>query len=327
MTPKQNLYPLLFEPIFKEKIWGGQRLKTELNKAIPTGKIGESWEISAVEDDYSVVKNGPFSGQSLEELLQKFQEDLVGKSVYRDYQNHFPLLVKFIDASEKLSVQLHPDDELALKRHDSFGKTEMWHILHAQENSYVINGFKKGVTRGDYLKKLEEGELEQILHKEKVSAGDTIFIKPGLIHSIGKGILLAEIQQTSDITYRVFDWNRVDRNGESRQLHTDLAIDAIDFKASEQTKIAPLQQRNQFKILVQNKYFTTRQLHIQNQKFEWNQPEIDSFVVLMCTKGHFILKSGNYQLKLNYGETVLIPAEIKQFTLEAEESELLAVTV
>lgn len=327
MNPDPNaLYPLRFTPIFKEKIWGGHQLHSILNKPIPNLKTGESWEISAVDDNDSTIVNGRFAGITLKELIEEFKEKLVGRAVYEDHGLHFPLLVKFIDAAENLSVQLHPDDHLALKRHNSLGKAEMWYVIHAEKNAGVISGFKDGTDRQRYLSHLKNGKLEDLLHKEKVKAGDTIYIKPGLVHSIGKGILLAEIQQTSDITYRIFDWNRLDKNGQGRTLHTDLALDAIDFESNSQSKIPGKTTANQLQTLVENKYFKTRRLKLEADEYQWHQPEIQSFVILMCTKGRVELSCDQSREELVYGESILIPACFKTFSLSAKDAELLVVT-
>ncbi|MCH7524385.1 MAG: class I mannose-6-phosphate isomerase, partial [Bacteroidetes bacterium] len=224
-----ELYPLKFQPILKEKIWGGQKLKTLLNKQNDLPNIGESWEISDVDGDTSIVINGELKGKTLKELLELFKGDLIGEKNYKIFGNKFPLLIKFIDAKEDLSIQLHPNDELAAKRHNSFGKTEMWYVMQADVGSNLIIGFNKRITPETYLNYLEEKTLPKILNFDKVKEGDSYFIEVGRVHAIGAGVVLAEIQQTSDITYRVYDWDRVDDEGNSRDLHIDLAIDAIDI--------------------------------------------------------------------------------------------------
>ncbi|HLV41493.1 MAG TPA: type I phosphomannose isomerase catalytic subunit, partial [Brumimicrobium sp.] len=226
---KANLYPIKFHPILKEKLWGGNKLKTLLNKESHLPNIGESWEISDVEGDTSLVANGSLENQSLKHLLSTYKADLIGEKNYKQFGNSFPLLIKFIDAKEDLSIQLHPNDELAAKRHNSFGKTEMWYVMQTDPDSNLIVGFNQEMTSETYLKHLNEKTLTSILNFDRVKKGDAYFIDVGRIHAIGAGVLLAEIQQTSDITYRVYDWDRVDDKGQSRELHNNLAIDAFNF--------------------------------------------------------------------------------------------------
>ena len=200
------LYPLKFQPILKDKIWGGQKLQQILNKPTSSTEAGESWEISDVEGDTSVVSNGTMAGTSLKSLMELHTTDLLGHKNFQQFGTKFPLLIKFIDAKSDLSVQLHPNDALAKARHNSFGKTEMWYVVQADPDSNLIVGFNQPMTKELYLKHLEAKTLESILNFDTVEAGDTYFIEVGRIHAIGAGVLLAEIQQTSDITYRVYDW-------------------------------------------------------------------------------------------------------------------------
>src|SRR5882757_2449180 len=226
-----TLYPLKFKTIYKDKIWGGQKIKTYLHKdfgSLPN--CGETWEISGVKSDVSVVADGELAGESLADLLEKYQSELVGQKVYAHFGNIFPLLVKFIDANEDLSIQVHPNDELAKKRHNSFGKTEMWYVIEADPGSTLIAGFNKELTQQEYLDKFNSGHLMDILNKEDVKAGDVFFLPAGRVHTIGKGLLIAEIQQTSDITYRIYDFDRVDAQGNKRELHTEEALAALDYK-------------------------------------------------------------------------------------------------
>ena len=233
----KTLYPLKFDPILKDKIWGGQKLKTLLNKASDLPNIGESWELSDVEGDTSVVRNGALKGNSLKELLEHYQANLIGNKNYKVFGNKFPLLIKFIDAKEDLSIQLHPNDELAAKRHNSFGKTEMWYVMQADKDANLIVGFNQKMNAETYLEHLEAKTLTQILNFDKVKEGDTYFIEVGRVHAIGAGVMLAEIQQTSDITYRVYDWDRVDDQGNARELHNDLAIDAFNFDMEDNFRV------------------------------------------------------------------------------------------
>ncbi len=322
---KNKLYPLKFQPIVKEKVWGGEKLKTILQKKTDFEKTGESWEISAIENSVSKVINGKLKNHSLTELLAVYKEDLVGKKVYQTYGQKFPLLFKFLDAGQNLSLQLHPNDEIAKERHNSFGKSEMWYILQAEKNAGIYVGFIPGTTQQDYLEHLEKGNLEKIMNFEKVKPGDVFYIKPGLVHSIGKGVLLAEIQQSSDITYRLYDWNRKDLNGKPRELHTELALDAIDFQFDE-FKIKYNCSPNTFQQLVKSKFYTTRKINL-NKSLQLNYSETDSFVVFMCVKGEVEIKTNSETLHLNCGETAMIPASIKQLELQTTTAELLEITL
>jgi mannose-6-phosphate isomerase len=227
------MYPLKFYPILKERLWGGTKLGDILGKPLQNTITGESWELSGVEGDVSVVSNGELAGTSLKDLISEDPDGILGRSVGDRFGKEFPILIKFIDAKQDLSIQLHPDDELARIRHNSFGKTEMWYIMDSDEDAQLIVGFKRTVTKEEYLESLKNDRLTDLLNYESVREGDAFLINPGKVHAIGAGTLLAEIQQTSDITYRVFDFNRRDKNGNLRELHTDLALDAIDFEKKD----------------------------------------------------------------------------------------------
>ena len=227
-----SFYPLTFYPILKERIWGGTKLKTYLNKPISSEITGESWELSTVPSDVSVVKNGLFKGKNLNELIDLYPEEMLGKSVFARFGKQFPLLFKYLDAREDLSIQLHPNDELAKARHNSFGKTEMWYVMQADENARLIVGFKEDSSREEYLHHIENKKLISLLNEVPVKKGDVFFLETGTIHAIGAGIVIAEIQQTSDVTYRIYDWDRVDANGNERELHTEFALDAINYKTT-----------------------------------------------------------------------------------------------
>src|SRR5664280_990561 len=230
-----DLYPLKFETVLKEKVWGGDALVTRFNKrATESHSIGESWELSAVTDNQSVVRNGFLAGNNIEELIEVYMGDITGDSIFEKFGNEFPLLIKFIEAREDLSIQVHPNNDLARKRHSAYGKTEMWYILECKEGSKIYTGFKDGVTREIYEEAVVNGKIEELLNVEIVDSGDTFFTPAGRVHAIGAGIVLVEIQQTSDITYRIFDWNRKSSGKEKRELHTCLLYtsDAADEEDS-----------------------------------------------------------------------------------------------
>ncbi len=320
-----NLYPLKFTPILKDKIWGGQKLKTILNKNSDLPNVGESWEISDVEGDTSIVSNGSLKGKSLKDLLDVYKEELIGKHNYKTFKNKFPLLIKFIDAKEDLSIQLHPNDELAAKRHNSFGKTEMWYVFQADPGSNLIVGFNQEMTPEKYLKHLNDKTLTQILNFDEVKEGDTYFVEVGRVHAIGAGVMVAEIQQTSDITYRVYDWDRVDSEGNERELHNDLAIDAFDFDMPDNFRVTYDKTPNQSNEMVSCPYFTTNYLKI-NQTLQ-KENNHDSFIIYMCVDGDAEITANGSSEHIKKGETMLLPAAIKQFEISSKNATLLEVYV
>lgn len=319
-----KLYPLKFEPILKEKVWGGSKLHTSFNKK-ERGQIGESWEISGVSDSVSIVSNGNLKGKNLNELLKTYQSQLVGERVYNQFGNQFPLLFKFIDAAEDLSVQLHPNDELAKARHNSFGKTEMWYILDAEPNARLVIGFNQAMDIDTYREFLSANNITAILHSEEVAPGDAFVIAPGTVHAIGAGVLLAEIQQTSDITYRIYDWDRPGLNGAMRQLHNDLANEAINF-----TPLPAKQNytdiQNETVLVCQTPYFKTNKIWL-SESTQKDYGKLDSFVVYMCVEGELTIQFGEYREKLLKGETVLLPASAELVHLETENATLLEVYI
>lgn len=318
---KLPLYPIKFTPIFKEKVWGGNKLKSLLGKQSLLENIGESWEISGVEKNVSVVQKGALKGNTVLDLIEKYKADFTGQKVYEIYGAQFPLLFKFIDAKEVLSVQLHPDDKLAKKRHNSFGKTEMWYILQADENAELILGFNQQIDKKTYLNAIENNNIQQILHKEKVKPGDAFFIEPGLVHAIGAGVLLAEIQQTSDVTYRIYDWNRPDVDGKMRELHLDLAIDAIDFNPSKNFRLDAVKNK-----LIKTPYFSVNKVNIDLETFR-DLKAIDSFVVYMCVSGETEINCEGVSENLKMGESVLIPAAVETVHFQNGSAKLLEIFV
>lgn len=304
-------YPIHFKPILKERIWGGNKLQS-LGKELSKDNIGESWEISMIDTDVNIVTNGIYKEKSLAELIDLYPNEILGSKVYQKYGKQFPLLFKFLDAKTDLSIQLHPNDELAKKRHSSFGKTEMWYVMQADENSRIILGFKNESSPEEYLDHLKNKTLPSVLQEYYVKKGDVFFIETGTIHAIGGGILLAEIQQTSDITYRVYDWDRVDDNGNERELHVDLALDAIDYHKKD-PKIEYVKQEDQSVKLVDCPYFTTNIISLASTyKISKNS---DCFLVYICTEGNAQLIVNNTSFEIKQGETVLIPAQLTSFAL------------
>jgi mannose-6-phosphate isomerase len=310
-----RLYPLKFKPIIKDKIWGGTRLKKALGKNSRTSKAGESWEISSIPGSLSKVRNGFLAGNTLEEIIEVYMGDLVGDRIFEEFGTLFPLLIKFIDANDRLSVQVHPEDELALKQFGSFGKTEMWYIIEAEQDAEIVAGFSQNVNAEIYRQHLHNGSLMEILNSEKTVAGDVFFLPAGRIHAIGAGILLAEIQQTSDATLRIFDYNRMDDKGKPRELHTDMALQAIDFRPVNQYKTPYAKNENETNPVVSCKYFTTNYLDLV-ALLEKDYHLLDSFVIYLCVEGSFTIRYYNTEMEpVKKGETILLPAEIKSISL------------
>jgi mannose-6-phosphate isomerase len=316
-------YPLLFKPIFKERIWGGIKLKEVLNKSFDGSQIGESWELSTVENDISVVVNGAFEGLNLNQLIEKYPTEVLGIKSIQHFGNNFPLLFKFIDAKEDLSIQVHPNDALAKERHNSFGKTEMWFVMQADDNARLVVGFKDKTNKKEYQEHLENKTLVAVLNETPVKAGDAFFLETGTVHAIGAGVLIAEIQQTSDITYRLYDWDRVDSNGVGRELHTDLALDAINFEPTN-TKLDYEVVKNKSVNLVECPFFKTNILQI-SDIYNWKKTK-ESFTVLMCTEGSFTINMLHFKAEFKKGDTILIPAIIDSFDIIGEAS-LLEITI
>ena len=315
-----KLYPLKFEPILKDKIWGGSKLHDILKKEKGSDKAGESWEISGVQDNISVVSNGFLAGNNLQELIEVYMGDLVGDEVFEKFGIEFPLLIKFIEAHDDLSIQVHPNDLLARERHNSYGKTEMWYILQAEKDARLTVGFNEKINKDIYLRHLKDKTLSKILHEEKVKSGDVVFIPAGRIHAIGAGIVLAEIQQTSDVTYRIYDYDRKDASGHLRELHTDLALDAIDYSLPDHYKIDYERSENKSSEVVVCNYFTTKFLKL-NNLVEKDYNLIDSFVIYICVDGKFEIDyNGEETIKVTLGETVLIPADLKELKLKSDQS-------
>jgi len=311
-----SLYPLKFQTIYKDKIWGGQKIKTYLHKDFgDLPNCGETWEISGVKSDVSVVADGPLKGKRLDNLLEEYKADLVGEKVYAHFGNIFPLLIKFIDANEDLSIQVHPDDELAKKRHNSFGKTEMWYVVEADPGSTLIAGFNKELTEQEYLDKFNSGHLTDILNKEDVKAGDVFFLPAGRVHTIGKGLLIAEIQQTSDITYRIYDFDRVDDKGNKRELHVEEALAAIDYKHYAEYKTAYHPKENETVKLVSCPYFTTNLMDF-TESTEKDYADLDSFVIYVCLEGEFTINYNGDAYPVKMGDCILLPKTVDKVNLE-----------
>jgi len=314
-----KLYPLQFQPILKDRIWGGSKLKTYLNKPITSEITGESWEISTVENDVSIISNGILKGKSLNEIINEFPEQVLGTKVYQQFGEQFPLLFKYLDAREDLSIQVHPNDALAAKRHNSFGKTEMWFVMQADADAKLIVGFKEKSSPEEYLKSLESKTLISILDTKKVKKGDVFFLETGTVHAIGAGTVIAEIQQTSDITYRLYDFDRVDAQGNTRELHVDLALEAINYNVvATEKKYSKI--TNTSNAVVQCSYFTTNFIPLNGSVLVSKNGH--SFTVYMCVEGSFTLTCEGEVYHYIIGDTVLLPAELLEFEIKGEASVL-----
>ena len=316
----EQLYPLTFAPLLKEVIWGGSDIRPFKGLESDDKKIGESWEISHVDDNFSIVAEGALAGKNLDELIDLYGERLVGKSVQKRFGHRFPLLIKFIDARDYLSIQVHPDDELGMKRHNSFGKTEMWYVINAAPKAKLYSGFAVQSSPEDYVRRIEEGTIVDALAEYEVRPGDVFFLPAGRVHAIGAGCFIAEIQQTSNITYRIYDYDRTDAAGNKRELHTELAKDAIDYHLEKDYRTAYTPVADQPVHLVECQYFETNLLDLtQPISRDWSQ--LDSFVIYICMEGKVTLRDaqGN-EVSLHQGQSVLVPAENPSLTLTPEGS-------
>lgn len=310
------LYPLKFKPRFKERIWGGRELERVFGKKLPKGLLfGESWEVSGISGDQSVVCNGVLEGNSIAELIEVYMGDLVGDKVFEKFGEELPLLVKFIDAKEKLSVQLHPSDTLAAERHNAYGKTEMWYVVDHEPGAMVYLGFNRTISRQECLELLGRGQIESVLQKYEVKKGDVFFIPPGTVHAIGGGVVVVEIQQASDVTYRLFDYNRVDDKGEARELHIDLAMDAIDFVSCQNYKIDVSEHAN-LAVPIQSCPYFASEITCVDGASERNYAGVDSFVIYVCLEGSCEIICANGAVEpIECGQTALIPSEIEGVVL------------
>lgn len=324
-----ELYPLKFKPIFKDKIWGGEKMKSVMGLDFePLPNCGEAWVLSGVKDNESIIENGYLAGNTLNDLVEVYMYDLVGEKIFNDYGNEFPILVKLIDANDWLSIQVHPDDELAKRRRIGRGKTEMWYVLESDEQAQIITGFNRKMDKSTYLHHLNNNSLKEIMNFETADRGDVFYMPSGRVHALGPGIFLAEIQQTSDTTYRIYDWDRVDDEGKSRDLHTDLALDAIDFNVYGDYKTRHEPREDQTVNLVSCPYFTTNLIQLAKHSLEKEIDALDSFIIYLCVKGsvEIIYPIGKEDLKA--GEAALIPAIMENIIINPkEESEILEVYI
>jgi len=306
----------LFHPILKEVLWGGAAICPFKNLPSDPRKIGESWEVSDVENRSSIVADGPEEGVGLGDLVRRHGADLVGRSVMERFGKRFPLLIKFIDARDDLSVQVHPGDELALQRHGSFGKTEMWYVVQAAPGAALYSGFSRPIDADEFRRRVEERTIMEVLKRYEVRPGDVFFLPPGRVHAIGAGCFVAEIQQTSGVTYRIYDYARRDANGCPRELHVAQALDAIDYTYLPDHRTHYTPRPDSAVELAHCPYFTTHLLDLTTQPMTRDFARLDSFVIYLCMAGGVSLRDdvGNVRT-IRRGQTILLPATTRQITL------------
>ncbi|QYN49550.1 mannose-6-phosphate isomerase [Apibacter sp. ESL0432] len=302
-----SLYPLVFQPSYHYRIWGGNKLK-QFGKESKEEKLGESWEISTVPGYVSIVNNGSLKGKNLDDLIKEYKDRLVGKKVYKNYGDKFPLLIKFLDAAQPLSVQVHPNDEYAAAHHHSFGKTEMWYVLDSEPNSEIILGFEKGTNKTIFTENIEKNTLDTILRKIHPDNGSVIYIPSGRVHALGKGISVVEIQQNSDVTYRIYDYDRIDKDGKKRELHLDQAKEVMDYTFVEDP-FSHYDKDARETTLLASPYFTVSSMEVTENKILNNLS--NSFRILICLEGECTLLNKTLPVTLKKGDTVLLPAEVE----------------
>lgn len=315
-----SLYPLKFIPVFKEKIWGGQKIRTSLGLEFsPLPNCGEAWVLSGIPGSETIVSNGFLQGNTLNELLEVYMDDLVGEKVFGQHQEQFPLLIKFIDSREWLSIQVHPDDELAKQRGLPGGKSEMWYVLEADPGAEIITGFRKPVNKETWSALVKENRLTEVLNQEQVHAGDLFYMPAGRVHAMGPGILLAEIQQSSDTTYRIHDWNRTDEKGATRELHTELALDAIDFTVRSDYRSSYLNEPEGSAALAHTPHFNANLVRFTRPVVK-EYGFYDSFVIHLCTEGTYRVEYEGGSESVRKGDALLIPALMEDIRLIPEQN-------
>ena len=312
------LYPFKFKPIFKDRIWGGRKIKEQLGLDYgPLPNCGEVWLLSGVWDEQSEIANGDFEGDEINDLVETFMGDLVGDDVFDKYGETFPLLIKIIDPLTWLSVQVHPDDEIAQKIGLENGKTEMWYVMHADKDAELVSGFNREVTKAEVEKLIYEKKISEVLNYEKVNDGDVFFIPARRIHALGPGCMVAEIQQTSDTTYRVYDWDRLDQHGMYRELHIPQSLFTLNYKHEDNYRTEYQRDKKDATVkMVECPYFTTNYIDL-DAILAKDYSELDSFVILTCVEGGFTLKYEDGEEIVNTGECILIPNIIKKVEIKA----------
>ena len=310
-------YPLLFEPNLHRAIWGGNKLSLYKGIGKIDDSVGESWEVSSIPTSVSVIANGEWKGQDLISIIDKYPDAILGKKVCEKYQGKLPLLVKFIDAKQDLSIQVHPNDEYAQRNHGKSGKSELWYVIKADEGSRLYTGLKHKVSKEELYRHIKNGSITEVLAAHKVKAGDVFYIPSGRIHSICGGIMLAEVQQSSDITYRLFDYNRKGLDGKPRELHIDMALEAIDYKVEDDYRTLYKDCNNKAVQVVKTPYFSIRVMEL-TKSFHRNLLKYDSFVISLCIEGDCMIhvRSTGEDYILREGNSTLIPAIIADYDVK-----------
>ena len=304
-----------FEPLLKQTLWGGDKIIPfkHLNETLES--VGESWEISGVKDNETIVSEGEYKGKSLNQLVRELKGKLVGQENYERFGDEFPLLIKFIDARQDLSIQVHPTDEIAHRQGKTRGKTEMWYALESAPGAQLYNGLKQQITPEQYKQMVENDTITDALARYEVNEGDVFFIPAGRIHAIGAGCFVAEIQQTSDVTYRIYDFKRKDKNGNYRELHTELAAESIDYTVLPNYRTEYDMVKNEGVQIAECPYFTTAVYDL-NEPMTLDYSELDSFVVLIAVKGEGTITANGEEMKLAKGDTILLPATTGEVKIE-----------
>lgn len=309
------LYPLKFAPIYKQIIWGGTNISSYFHRDISLGNVAESWELCCRDDGTSIVSSGELEGMSLQSLILKFREKLLGEKTYQKFGAFFPLLIKIIDANENLSVQVHPDDAYARSSGEKNGKNELWYVLDAKEHSKLVYGVKKDESKEDFSKAVSENRVEQTLNTVVVKPGDAIYVTAGKVHAILSGVLLVEIQQNSNTTYRIYDWGRVDKNGKGRTLNTAQALDVIDFDLQNKLESCFQIVNNQnycTDAILRSEFFNIDKIMVHHQ---YESSTSEGFIIMMCIQGSGEMLYDSGTCKIDFGETILLPACIGKFTI------------
>lgn len=309
-----KLYPLLFQPNLHTVVWGGTRLRPYKGLTPTDEPIGESWEVSAVPSSVSIVSNGELAGKDLVSVIGMDPEAVLGKAVNEKYHGKLPLLVKFIDARRDLSIQVHPNDEMAARVHGKMGKSEMWYVIDAKPGSYLYSGFKNQISSYEFKKRIEDGTITDVLARHEVKTGDVFYLPAGRVHAICNGILLAEVQQSSDLTYRIFDYNRPGLDGKPRELHTELAAQALDFHVEDEYRTIYHNEENRANLIIDSPYFSVRVMEV-TQPFHRCLLKYDSFIICMCLRGdcRISIRSTGDEVVLKEGNSCLIPAAIADY--------------
>ena len=311
-----QLYPLLFQPNLHEVVWGGNQLRLYKGLEPSDEPIGESWEVSAVPTSTSIVSNGVYAGKDLISVINENPNAILGKKVNEKYQGKLPLLVKFIDAKRDLSIQVHPNDEMAMREHGKMGKSEMWYVIKADKGAHLYAGFKQEITPEEYQQRIADGTITDVLADHKVKAGDVFYLPAGRVHAICGGILLAEVQQSSDVTYRIYDYNRPGMDGMPRELHTELAAQALDYHVESNYRTEYIESSNKAVQIVDSPYFSVRVMEV-SKVFHRDLRKYDSFIITMCIEGDckIRVRSTGEEILLKQGNSTLIPAAIADYDI------------